>query len=94
MSLDIPVSEIEAVMLPTGWHPVAFSSDGCSTFEIDPYEFGESAAEGRWTVHKAGSYGVCAVGFAFVSGRSGNIIEGPLTSVLAASRRNRQEERP
>ena len=74
MSLDIDVAKVRSVLLPNaGWLDIRLGS-----FKLDGYEF---YAEGT-LVHSAGEGGFCSTGFHFQD-QSGNVVSGPLTSILA-----------
>jgi hypothetical protein len=74
MSLEIDVAKVRSVLLPNaGWLDIKLGS-----FKLDAYEF---HAE-RTVVHSRGEGGFCSTGFQFQD-QSGNVVTGPLTSILA-----------
>ena len=88
MSLAIDIDAVTKVLLADGWHEVAEES-----FTMDAYEF-IRAADGRRLepqVYLGGGQatGVCETGFEFLEVVAGVRcwIAGPLTSILAVSRK-------
>lgn len=79
MSLYINADMVTEVLLADGWHTVADDS-----FTIDAYEF-------HWNdqlLLRGGQVdGVPSTGFAFTDEHKGDVITGPLTSVLAVRTR-------
>ena len=79
MSLAINPDSVVAVLLADGWHDVDDTVSGVSAFSIDSYEYVDDDAHVH---HGGGDSGICAVGFSFLD-RTGVIVAGPLTSILA-----------
>ena len=74
MGLEIDVAKVRSVLLPnSGWLDIKLGS-----FKLEAYEFYEE----RTVVHSAGEGGFCSTGFQFQD-QSGNVVSGPLTSILA-----------
>jgi hypothetical protein len=85
MSLAIDIDKITHVLLPDGWHEVAWTDD-TSTFNVDAYELiwwgtEERRQEGNpiATIQPKGE----SAGFTFTEKPAGNHVSGPLTSLLA-----------
>lgn len=77
MSLAINISEVTEVLLADGWHDVADTS-----FDVDDYDFSEDKV--ILPIRERGP--VPYAGFQFKT-NSGELIAGPLTSVLAVKHR-------
>lgn len=87
MSLVIDVDQVTEVLLAGGWLAVTDKS-----FTVDAYEYlwwpnERSRETGDPTLlHGGGNSGVCATGFSFKTS-DGQIVSGPLTTILAVKTR-------
>lgn len=89
MSLAIDLDRVTHVLLADGWHEVTDES-----FIVAPYEFGQTVSTGTEeptfvVLLGADNSGIQSIGFAFTEARTGSLMSGPLTSVLAV-----RQERP
>lgn len=80
--MAIDALKVTAVLLADGWHETEEYGDEGTVFELVKWEFIDTdKAEGL--THDAGAHGICPTGFQFIDKRSGDMIAGPLTSIIA-----------
>ena len=95
MSLAIDVEKITRVLLADGWHEVYEKSFTIDSYEFLEYPEGFDHSKGwhqkdkfgetlePFYLHGGGHNGICASGFSFHSVGRGDLVSGPLTSILA-----------
>jgi hypothetical protein len=88
VSLQINAPKVTRVLLADGWHE-------CQGFGLDAYEFGSYYHDSDYASgiafdmhHGGGQDGVCAGGFVFYVVATDTQIAGPLTAILAVSRKD------
>ena len=92
MSLAIDVDRVMSVLLADGWHKVSAFRDGCSSFDIDAYEYLQGQGDERQVRLGGGVVaGVVSTGAVWLE--NGYEVCVPLTSILAVKLRKGRKRR-
>jgi hypothetical protein len=97
MSLAIDIDLVSHVLLADGWYTVVDHSFTLDSYEYFSYHRNDpNDPNAHHVLHGGGSSGVCATGFSFEvaprrgsDDKSGDLMGGPLTSILAVRYRTR-----